>query len=261
MAYSGAWKRAQRVGSPADRNPNLGDQVDDAHLHPVEVGDPFAEPTPNLPSLPEYLYAADDYMLPVPVIVHDPMIDEPEGHEYGGVDRAESHGLVLGTDPDSYAAHSVDHGAAAVHHFVDPIERSTADTYQTQRLEMDFPSTGSRAALTRGRNSWPENNPEGPPAQGHYTMRWIDRQFSRRQTRHDMAPLRPYVAGNAVEIPGAQGKQANQYTSPYGNLANARALKLSTPQVRRVPRPADDAAQIDGTQDPQYTMPAYWQDW
>lgn len=263
MAYTGAWKRAQRSSTPGEVNPNLGDQVDDMHLHPQEVDDPFPEPTPNLPSLPEYMYAADDFMLPPNIYVHDPMITEPLDHDSGGIDRAESYGVMLGTDPDSYAAHMQDHGAAAVHHQADgPVERDDRDTYRTVRVEMDRPSGNtSRAALTRGRNALPENNPDGAPDQGHFTMRWIDRQFVRRQARHDMAPIRPYVAGNAVELQGAQGPDANAYTSPWANLANARTLKLATPQLRRVPRQPDDNATTDGTQDPQYAQPAYWDGW
>lgn len=262
MAYSGAWKRAQTNATINDQNPNLGAGAIDAHLHPVEVADPFNEPTPNLPALPEFMYAADDFMLPPAVLVHDPMITEPEGHGSGGMDRTDSNGMMIGTDPGSYAAHMDDHGAAAYHHANEPIERSNADTYRTARLEMDRPSAGiSRAALTRGRNSLPENNPDGPPDQGHFTMRWIDRQFSRRQARHDMAPLRPYVAGNAVQIPAPTHANGNQYTSPFARLANARVRNLTTPQIRRVPRAPDESAQVDGTADPQYVDPQYWQGW
>jgi hypothetical protein len=75
-----------------------------------------------------------------------------------------------------------------------------------------------------------------------------------------MMPLVAYRAQDAVSIPAPTAANGNQYTSPYPNLINARNRKLWTPMVRRVPRPPDDAAQLDGSADPQYSAPVYW-DW
>ena len=257
MTYSGAWRRYQRMTPPAGRNPNLGDGARMDHLTPVDPGTGWEEPTPALPDTPAYLYAADDFMLPQMTIRY-PTIEEPESHEYGGVDRGDT--LIESQQLAGYA-HSQDYGAAAVHHFEAPIMRESDAVYQTQRLEAEFQTSGSRAALTRGRNSLPENNPDGPPPQGHYVMRWIDRQFTRHTIRPDQQPLRPYRAQDAVNIPAPAESAANQYTSPYPNLGNARRLKLMTPQVRRVPRPPDEQAMIDGTEDVQYSDPAYWSGW
>lgn len=256
MAFRGAWSRAQRTTPPADRNPNLGVALD-AKQHSVDdqYADPFSEPTPSLPSGPEYLYALDDYF-PPPVYVTDPVITEPEGHQYGVVQEGGQDQLTaIG---EAYVGHMADYGAADVHHWGDPIERADRDVYRTDRIEAEFATSGSRAALTRGRNSLPENNPDGPPAQGHYVMRWIDRQFTRRGIRTDMQPLRPYTAGIARQVPAPTDSNGNAYTSPYARIANARQLKLTTPQLRRVPRPVSDDAQSDGTADPQYLDPQYW---
>jgi hypothetical protein len=257
-AYTGAWRRGQQY-TAAGPNPNLGTGIRAEHLTPTEPGDPFHEPTPILPPAPEYLYVQDEYMIPTGQLVTDPVIMEPLGHEYGTV--PEGGQSQAEATAEAYTAHMADYGAAAVHHRSPPIGRADRDTYNTQRVEQEFPTTGSRAALTRGRNAWPENNPDGPPDQGHSVGRWIDRQFTRRGIRPDMMPLRPYVAGIGVNTPAPAPGQANQYTSPYANLVSARLLKLTTPQVRRVPRPPDDAALTDGTEDPQYTVPQYWQDW
>lgn len=256
---SGAWLRSQQRFTPAPGdNPNLGRSVRAEHLKPVEPDAAFPEPTPVLPETPGYLFVSDDFIL-TPPAVHDPVDTSPEGHEHGTVQRGnQSFGEAT---VEAYRAHSEDHGSADVHHFEQAIMRSSQDTYITQRVEQEFPHTGSRMALVRGRNALPENNPDGPPPQGHMVMRWIDRQFTRRGIKTDMQPLRPYRAGLArnAPAPGA-GVAGSPYTSPYPRLAVARLRKLTEPQQRRVPRAPDDDVIGDGTDDPQYaTAPQYWE--
>lgn len=256
-ARSGAWLRSQQRFTPApEDNPNLGGVVRADHLKPVEPGSAFPEPTPVLPETPAFLYAQDDYILTPPAVL-DPLDREPEGHEYGTVQRGNQ--TFSSATVDAYRAHSDDRGAAEVHHFDTPIMRAQDDSYRTVRIEQEFPTTGSRAALTRGRNAWPENNPDGPPSQGFMVMRWIDRQYTRRRIAPDMQPLRPYRAGLARQAPAPGGGVAGSpYTSPYPRLAMAKARKLTRPQERRVPRAPDDDIINDGTQDAQYTDPQYW---
>jgi hypothetical protein len=258
MAYTNAWKRNQRYVSPAV-NPNLGAGANRVHLDPIDHGHlAFGEPTPALPETPGYLYATEDFMLPVGTLVHYPVDHTPEGHDVGGVDRGRT--LIEGQQLAG-AAHSVDHGAGAVHHFDPPVQRAVRDSYRTERVQAEFAVSTSRMALVRGRNALPENNPDGPPPQGHYVTRWIDRQHTRRPTRHDMVPLRLYRAATAADAPAPAPAQASPYTSPFRRLAPARLRKLTTPQIRRVPRPPDEFAEVDGTQDPQFAVPVYWQDW
>lgn len=256
--YTGRWSRGQRFTPPAGDNPNLGGGIRQEHMDPVAGRTGFEEPTPRLPETPSSLYAADDFMLPLVLIGPVPMANEPEGHDVGGVTRGRT---LLAGQAAAAAAHSRDYGSADVQMFEAPIMREDGAVYQTQRLEAERAVAGSRAALTRGRNSLPENNPDGPPDQGHYTMRWIDRAFKRRGIRTDQQPLRNYRAATANPIPAPAAAAANQYTSPYAALANARRLKLTTPQIRRVPRAPDEAAEVDGSNDPQYSDPQYWTEW
>lgn len=259
MAYAGRWRAVQGFTPPPGVNPNLGAGSNVVHLDPTEPMLSVSEPTPALPAAPAYLYAADDIMLPVPTLPFEPPVDrEPESHMAGTVDRGRT--LIEGQQLAGHA-HEQDFGVARVHHFDDPIMRASRDTYHTQRIEADRDVSMSRAALTRGRNSLPENNPDGPPDQGHYVMRWIDRQFTRKGISPDMQPLRPYRAAVAAQTPEPAQGQANQYTSPFKRLGTARLKKLTTPQLRRVPRPPDESAQGDGTGDPQYSDPQYWDAW
>lgn len=264
--YAGAWQRTSgarakpgygRTTPAPGANPNLGSGARLEHLRPVEPETGFPEPTPNLPSTPAYLYAADDFMLPLQPYGTDPMIQEPEGHEFGGVDRDVT--LIQGQQLAG-RAHSADYGAAATHHHDAPIMRADGDVYQTQRMSAEMEISGSRMALVRGRNAYPENNPDGPPTQGSYVMRWIDRQYKRRGIRTDVQPLRPYRAAVAADAPAPGGDTAgNAYTSPFQRLGLARRSKLTTPMLRRVPRDPGEFAETDGTDDPQYAAPVYWE--
>lgn len=257
MVYKGAWSRGQRFTPAPGANPNLGAGASTLHLDPVDPVTGWEEPTPTLPALPPSMYGDEDWQYPVPVLAGDVALDrEPETHFYGGVSRGDS--LIEGQQLAG-VAHSQDYGAADAQFFEPPIQRAVADTYQTQRIQAEFATSTSRAALTRGRNSLPENNPDGPPPQGHYVMRWIDRQFTRRGIRTDMQPLRPYRAAVAAQAPEPGPAAANAYTSPFARLMNARQRKLTTPEVRRVPRAPDEFAEMDGTEDPQYSQPAYWE--
>lgn len=253
-AKSGAWSRSQRFTPPAGNNPNLGRAVSAGeHLTPSEWVNPYDEPTPDLPLPADYMLGDPvmDYMTPQLPVTY-PLDREPEGHQYGTVQRGTQSEQAARVA--AYDAHMTDRGAANVHHFSEEIERADRDTYRTVRVEAERAVSMSRTALVRGRNSLPENNPDGPPDQGHFTMRWIDRQFTRRGIKPDMQPLRPYRAALSQATPAGE----SVYASPYARLANARRLKLTTPQARRVPRPWDDTEVVDGTTDPQYNDPQYW---
>lgn len=256
MAYKGAWRRL--TPSPGD-NPNLGTGADNLHLEPQDPRTGYEEPTPPNIGMPGEIfgYASEDFMLP-PVHVMDPIDMSPEGHEDGGAHRGRT---LLGSQQYANAAHEEDYGAADAQTFSPEIQRAVTDVYGTQRTQADFDVSGSRMALVRGRNAYPENNPDGPPPQGHYVMRWIDRNFTRRSIRTDQQPLRPYRAAVANSLQAPEGATASVYTSPFPNLASARLLKLTTPQVRRIPRQPDEQEESDGTENEQYSNPQYWQGW
>lgn len=247
MSYVGLWRRSR---SPAENN--LGGTIDPRHLDPVDYG-PSPDSTPD--STPAYaapIYAGADEWLPqtvvqVPIVA--PGLDqEPGGHEYGTVARGGSL-LSDGTNRAAHAARSRDAGAADAARTVTVAERASTDTYATVRFEEQPALAGSRAALVRGRNAYPENNPDGPPPQGNIVQRWINRRMGRRPYRQDLAPLHAYRATLAKrqDVP----KDASQYTPPWASLQVSRRRRVETPMVRRTPRQYGESAITDGIEEPQ----------
>lgn len=247
MAYAGLWIRSR---SPAANN--LGGVIDPRHLKPVDYG-PTPDSTPD--STPAYaapLYAGADEWLPqtvvqVPIVA--PGLDsEPVGHEYGTVARGGTR-LADGTNSEAHAARSRDAGAADAARTVYPVERAADDRYATERYEESRAVSTSRTALVRGRNSLPENNPEGPPPQGSVINRWINRRMPRRPFKTDLGPLWAYRATLAKrqEVP----KDANQYVPPWASLQVSRHRRTETPMIRRTPRQYGEDAITDGISEPQ----------
>lgn len=245
--YAGLWRRSR---APADNN--LGGVLDPRHLTPVDYG-PTADSTPD--STPAYaapLYAGADEWLPQTVVqvptVAPGMDFEPAGHEYGTVARGGSR-LADGTNRRAHAARSVDAGAADATRTVYPTTRATGDRYETERLEESRAVSMSRIALVRGRNALPENNPDGPPPQGHIVNRWIDRRMPRRPFKADMSPLWAYRATLAKrqDVPD----DANQYVPPWASLQVSRRRRTETPMIRRTPRQYGEDAITDGISEPQ----------
>lgn len=102
-------------------------------------------------------------------------------------------------------------------------------------------SAGSRAALTRGANSLPENNPDGY-RYGARVFRWTERKMYKPRIVHTErpAPIRTAKLNNAS--PPIEG--AGRGTSPYAWNVRGRVRTMgSAPVVRRQP-PAVDYATL-----------------
>ncbi|TDC20619.1 hypothetical protein E1265_21350 [Streptomyces sp. 8K308] len=144
------------------------------------------------------------------------------------------------------AARSRDLGAAARQLHEEPVERARDETYATERLTVAPVSAGSRVATLRGRNSLPENNPDGFRP-GIRVQRWVNRRIWLRHRRHDLRPLAPLVAAAAVDSPALE--EGNRYTSPFGWMQRARKRHVISPMQRRNPRDWDEAVTTDGVTD------------
>jgi hypothetical protein len=231
MAYSGSWRRKTLGLTP---NPNLGDGADLRHLHPVEepAAVPGARGVHGLPAVPDILYAVDAWMPPVnyhmPAI--PPMDNSPEGHDPGN--NQDQGAEVYG--------HMVDDGGPDKAHYSWPaILRESDANYQTVRVEMAPAVAQSRGQVTQGVDR------DGPSPQGTFTMRWIDRRFTRRSITPDSYPLYLYRAAVAKQSPAPA--QGNQYLSPWDKIGSPKKKRINTPQIRRIPPAYADQETTDGT--------------
>lgn len=239
MAYTGAWRR-KTLGT--DPNPNLGAGADLRHLEPVDPGPlaPGSRTNHGLPVLPDVLYPVDDFMIPVNYHTPNPVLDySPEGHDPG--DQQDRGAEVYG--------HTTDDGGPARAHWVRPgIMREADSSYQTVRVEMAQAVSQSRGQLVQGIDR------DGFSPQGTFTMRWIDRRFTRRSITPDSYPLYLYRAAVAKQSPAPE--QGNQYLSPYDKIGSPKKKRINTPQIRRVPPPYADESTVDGTTTD--VPPSYW---
>jgi hypothetical protein len=241
MAYSGSWRRKTLGLAP---NPNLGNATDLRHFDPVEPDPavPGARGPHGLPVVPDILYAADSWMMPVNVQVPDmpPMDGSPEGHDPGDV---QDRGCEV------YGHTTDDGGPDRAHHSWPAIRREHDASYQTVRVEMAPAVSQSRGQVTQGVDR------DGPSPQGTYTMRWIDRKYGRRTITPDSYPLYLYRAAVAKQSP-APAHGGNQYLSPYNKLGSPKKRRIAVPQQRRIPPPYADQQVIDGTTDAE--SESYW---
>lgn len=193
----------------------------------------------------------------VPAAVDDP------GTAYDPVGPSQAPGVVLDLEPLSHdgdggsggmqsvyaaqakanAARSVSRGADRRQLYKAKTLWDRGETHTTDALTVDPISAGSVTATLRGRNSLPENNPEGF-RYGTRVQRWTDRKVWNRHRHHDLRPVRDFLAASAVQSPELE--KTNRNTSPFSWNARQRSRKESAPVQRRVPRPWDEAAETDG---------------
>jgi ribonucleoside-diphosphate reductase alpha chain len=103
-------------------------------------------------------------------------------------------------------------------------------------------SGGSRAALVRGKNSLPENNPDGYRF-GVRFYRWVDRRMYRPRIVHTARPAPVRTARGINASPPLESP--NRTTSPFSWNARARQRTISAPLQRRQPATVDYATLQD----------------
>lgn len=238
MSYTGLWRRKAHG---LDANPNLGQGIDRRHLDDVNEP-PSSVPTPEhaLPVVPEFLYAADDFMLPIRLAEAPPMDRTPTDPSRGGADRGAE-----------VTAHGQDDGGPKVAHYYQPgIIREADSSYRTERTEMSPAVSQSRGQITQGIDR------DGPSPQGHYVMRWIDRRVDRRTITPDAYPRWAYRAAVSKQSPALPAGEGNQYLSPFDKIAAVYRKRVVTPQIRRTPPPYAEQETVDGTE---VVSAGYWE--
>lgn len=156
--------------------------------------------------------------------------------------------LIDHTDYDSHE--STDHGTelgADVQLNYSPFAPTQAagEQYVNTRFE-GLPGQGvSDAALKRGLNSLPENNPQGfPRGQEQVNDYWVNRKFMVGERVHDRKIVTPNTADYAHDIP------ASTATAPYSHAFRYLGRPITNinqrPELRRPPEPVSDDILTDG---------------
>lgn len=262
MAFSGAWRnqRTTRVdgSSYTDPIPPLG-RPEQSALH-QEPGAPPREPPAHLGDVPGYL--ADDgtgydpvTTAQAPGIVYDvePTEDHQDGTGAGGGQSMEA------ARRQGHLARTQDRGATARQISEPKRARAHDEVRTTNMLVVEPISAGSRVAVLRGRNSLPENNPDGFRV-GQRVQRWQERKIPMSKLRrHDLRPLHVMTAAAPNDSPAPVGidqPTAGISLSPFSSNVYSRTRLSQSPLARRVPRPWDEDVVNDGSpaEDPPFNV-------
>lgn len=224
MSFTGAWRAKQFYVDPYERLHTAG--VD----HVRDTSDP--NPTWDAPGdltggLPEYLTEfpdADWLHADTPGVV----MDMTPAHDHD----------VQGTS----AMTAPDQGASRENNFTAPVLQASDERYLSARFEGIATSPVSDAALRRGFNADPINNPEG------FRLGWVEQSFVDRKmydpTRvHDRRLLTP----NTAEVVHDQPGQPVPFGNPFAAMARALTTVNQKPMIRREPPPIDESIVTDGS--------------
>lgn len=230
MTYTGSWLRNAYVDPKAGYVPT----ADPGH-GVTDADDPNA-----------YVYDAPPLTEPGPV------------GEYPGIEWVvNTIGTVIDrTDYTSHEASTADEGAAHQGYYSQYAPTQGAgETYQSVHFQSLPGQTVSNAALRRGLNSLPENNPEGFPVGDQQVNTFaVHRKFLVGERVHDRRIMTPNVAGHAANVPAP--KDGNPYTQPFDSLARPMSRIFQRPEIRREPVPVSDDLLTDGTGQAQLVSPA-----
>lgn len=148
----------------------------------------------------------------------------------------QSQGRVLDTsDTRAHTPDPGDHGASRERYFGEPPTQFTNEKYEGNRFE-SFPveTPFPVAALQRGLNGLPTNNPDGYRA-GWVEQSWITRKFVIGERIHDHRVLLPNIAFAETEADGSTVPPASPYLSPFAPLARMIRRVNQRPTMRRQP--------------------------
>lgn len=255
MPYSGAWRTARTSRADGTRYtdppPKLGaPELSALHMEPTPE-EPGARPpwaVVHQEDVPAWLTDPGDAYDPIhPAEARGLVLDhEPEGHEgYSGAGAGQS---LREAQAAGNAARSIDRGADARQLYRAPRMRASDEVRTTSAEVLEPISSGSALGTVRGRNSLPENNPEGFRT-GVRIRRWTERKIPRENLRHhNPHPLRLNTAAAANVSPAPTGDAYNRNTSPFSSNIYSRTRVMQSPVARRSPRAWDEDVVTDGTE-------------
>ncbi len=258
--YTGAWRRANTIRSDGTRYTDPPTMLGRPELSAEHMqGEPDTEGSRP----PWAVVHAED----VPAWLTDPDADystnaaglilstEAEGHDAGtstGGGQTAAAARAQGN-----AARSRDRGAPREQLFAPVRARAVDEQRETEMYVLEPSSAGSRTAALRGRNSLPENNPDGYRV-GQRVRRWQDRKIpGGGLRRHSLHPLRVNTAPAPNVSPAPEPGAANRYASPFSLNISSRVRTQQSPVARRVPRAWDEDVVTDASQDQVAQTPSY----
>jgi hypothetical protein len=263
MAYRGNFVKSNAVdtaGHPARLNWGTG--VDPGHAVPTwgkDLGFPALK-NPPLAEVPTYIEDAYD-----PELAESPYFmaqdREPRGHAGTGAPPRTSHRY---DEIESDTARHQENYGADLKGSMPMVMRSVTQTFDTPREQSLPPSqsnggtgvSGQAMRALRGDNALAINNPGNPEVngsgnyirQGYEISRITDRRMPNRTLRHTRRPLHLNLASIAHETTTPQGDNYSPYSSPFTSVARVTS-GIARPMQRREPRPWDESATTDGTED------------
>lgn len=248
MTYTGNLKRTQ--GRTEDALPLGHPEYAEQHMAPgrderIGARPPYAAPRTSLATPPGLTDSGTAYDAVLPAEAPPGLTsDEPDGHDIGEPTPAGAGRSYEGSRDAGNRARSQDRNAGRSR-LLRPLEHDDGHR-QGERQELGRPGDAGRTRALRGRNSLPENNPDGdgaggPVRQGYRVRRWYDRRIRQRgQLRHELRIVRDKLADSAMQSPPLA--IANRYTSPFAQIQSGRKRTQQGPMIRRTPRPWDEEA-------------------
>lgn len=265
MAYSGSFKKtvAPDYAGTHPARLNWGTGADPGHANP-EWGSDQGFPALKNPALPEVPTHVEDTYDPEsaesPYFM--PSDREPSGHD--GYGPAPSRFNPYQEIANDYKRHDADYGAD-LKNTMPVVMRQYDQTYSSPREQSLPPSsgdgdsgvTGQALRALRGHNALAENNPGSSDVnfsgdyirQGYEISRLADRRMPRRRLTHTKRDLHLNLASVAQETKPQSGNNYSPYSSPFNGAVGRVASGISAPMQRREPRPWDETAVTDGTED------------
>jgi hypothetical protein len=113
---------------------------------------------------------------------------------------------------------------------------------ETKRLQVDPSGDIGTVRAMRGKNSLPENNPDGYRV-GQRVQRWYQRPIPMHYRHHELRVVRTKLADSSRQNFPPAGN--NRYSSPFANIVSGRKRTQQGPVQRRTPRPWDELAVAD----------------
>lgn len=266
MAYRGAFSKTYGVDT-SQRHPsrlNWGTGVDPGHANP-QWGSDQGFPALKNPALPETpIHVEDNFDPETAEAAQVPYsVMEPKGHDGSGT-PPRNRGNLYDVIASNTARHE-DNRGATLKNTQPVVMRSVDQTFGTPRTQSLPPSqsdgdsgvTGQALRALRGRNSLAENNPGNPEVnfsgnytrQGYEISRLTDRRMPRRALRHTKRDLHLNLASVAKETKPQSGSNYSPYSSPFNGAVGRVVSGISRPMQRREPRPWDEDATTDGSEE------------